>query len=251
MSRHRRSFYLALGLWFHFWQIFLGFFFSLGSIFMTFLDPSRRLAHRVPRRWSLILLNIARSPLTVEGLEHLKSGQNYVFAANHRSAFDIYAVLAAIPVQFLFVAKSSLFKIPLFGHALARMGYVSIERGKRQEAIRSLSEAIGKVKAGANLLIYPEGTRAATRELLPFKKGVFFMAMQAGRPVVPVVINGTMTIQPPGTIRVHPNPIQVIFCPPLYPRDFRRKEELMEAVRQAIAARFNPDYPYAPGTVGP
>jgi 1-acyl-sn-glycerol-3-phosphate acyltransferase len=249
MSRHRRSFYLALSLWFHFWQVFLGFFFSLGAIFMTFLDPSRRLAHRIPRCWSHILLHLARCPVTVEGLEHLHPGENYVFAANHRSAFDIYAVLVAIPRQFLFVAKSSLFQIPLFGQALARMGYVAIERGKRQEAIRSLNEAVAKVQAGANLLIYPEGTRARSRELLPFKKGVFIMAMRAGRPVVPVVINGTMIAQPPGSFLIRPNPIQVIFCPPVSPRDFRRKEDLMEAVRQAIAARFKPDYPYAPGTV--
>lgn len=242
MSRDRRSFYLALGLWFHFWQVFLGVLCSLGAIFMTFLDPTRRLAHRVPRWWSLTLLRIARSPLTVEGLENLRPGENYVFAANHRSSFDIYAVLAAIPTQFLFVAKSDLFQIPLFGHALARMGYVSIERGKRQEAIKSLHEATAKIKGGANMLIFPEGTRAATRELLPFKKGVFIMAMKAGRPVVPMVINGTMAIKPPGALTVRPGPVRVIFCPPLYPRDFRRKEELIEAVRAAISAHFDPDY---------
>lgn len=249
MRDERRSYYRALSLWFHFWQVFLGFFLSLAAIFMTYLDPSRRLAHRIPRFWSIFLLKTARCPITVEGLEHLKPGENYVFVANHRSAFDIYAVLAAIPFQFLFVAKASLFQIPLFGQALARMGYVAIERGRRQEAIRSLNEATAKVQAGASMLIFPEGTRGTSRELLPFKKGVFIMALKAGKPVVPMVINGTMRIQPPGSFFIRPNPIQVIFCPPIDPTRFRRKEELMEAVRQAIAARFNPDYPHAPGSL--
>ncbi|MBU4353856.1 MAG: 1-acyl-sn-glycerol-3-phosphate acyltransferase, partial [Proteobacteria bacterium] len=99
--------------------------------------------------------------------------------------------------------------------------------------------------------IFPEGTRAMTRELLPFKKGVFIMAIKAGQPIVPVSISGTRFIQPRGTIRMIPGPIKVVISPPIAPQTFRRKEDLMAAVRQAIEAHYDPDFPHGPGNPQP
>ncbi len=211
------------------------------------MSPKSPLSQRLAHWWGWGLLKLARTPVQVEGLEHLVPGQAYVYAANHRSNFDIYVLLATLPGPFLFVAKKSLFKIPIFGHALARMGSISVDRSNLQSAIQSLNQATAIVKSGMSMIIFPEGTRATCGELLPFKKGVFIMALKAGQPIVPVSISGTRFIQPRSAFRIKPGPIKVVISPPIAPTTFRRKEELMDAVRQAIDAHYDPEFPYGPG----
>ena len=241
---------LAWGLWFHFWLVLLTLIMGTLAILFSFLDPSRNLSHFCARLWGRALLFFSRVSVRVEGLEHLTPGQAYVYAANHRSNFDIFVLIAVLPGKFLWVAKKSLFTIPLFGQALTRMGYIPVDRANRQQAIRSLERATTLLKAGRSMIIFPEGTRGTTPELLPFKKGVFIMALKAGQPVVPVAISGTRLVQPRGTLRVRPGPVKVVISPPLHPQDFRSKEELMAAVRTALAANYDPYFPYGPGNAG-
>lgn len=250
MEDNRRSLWLATGLWFHFWLSFWTLFCSTMAFIFVILQPRGTLARKVSHLWGEWILKFLGIELRVEGLEHLVPGQSYVYAANHRSQFDIFTLLAALPLDFGWVAKKSLFNIPIFGQALFRMGNIPIDRSNLQQAVKSLNVAAAIVRGGRSVVIFPEGTRAAGRELLPFKKGGFVMVMKAGQPIVPVSINGTMAIQPKGTITVRPGPIKVIISKPIHPQDFRgrRKEELIAAVRRDIARNFDPDYPY--GTLG-
>jgi 1-acyl-sn-glycerol-3-phosphate acyltransferase len=242
---------VAWGLWFHFWLVLFTLFTGFMVIFISFLAPSTPLLQKVARWWGWFLLRVGHTPVQVEGLEHLAPGQAYVYAANHRSNFDIYVLIATLPGRFLFVAKKSLFRIPVFGQALTRMGSISVDRDNLQSAIQSLNQATAIVKSGVSMIIFPEGTRATSRELLPFKKGVFIMAIKAGQPIVPVSISGTRFIQVRRSIRVRPGPIRVVISPPVFPQVFGRKEDLMAAVRQAIAAHYDPDFPYGPGSPEP
>jgi 1-acyl-sn-glycerol-3-phosphate acyltransferase len=235
---------VAWGLWFHFWLVLVTLFVGVIIIFVSFLAPNPLLLQQVARWWGQILLRLGRIPVRVEGLEHLAPGQAYVYAANHRSNFDIYVLIATLPGRFLFIAKKSLFRIPVFGQALARMGSIAVDRDNLQSAIQSLNRATAIVKSGVSMIIFPEGTRAASRELLPFKKGVFIMAMKAGQPIVPVSISGTRFIQVSRSIRVRPGPVKLVISPPVFPQAFGRKEDLMAAVRQAIEAHYDPDFPY-------
>jgi 1-acyl-sn-glycerol-3-phosphate acyltransferase len=246
MPRTRSNLSLAFGLWFHFWLVPITVIGGSLTILFSFLDKSRRMLHRVASWWGQALLYFGRITVQVEGLEHLVPGQTYVYAANHRSNFDIFLLLAFLPGPFAFIAKKSLFRIPIFGQALHRMGCVPVDRENIQQAIRSLNRAAAIVKEGNSIAIFPEGTRATSPMLIPFKKGVFVMAQRSGQPVVPVSINGTRFIQPRGTIRVRPGPVKIVISPPIYPHNFRRKEELMAAVHQSLAAGYDPDFPYGP-----
>ena len=239
------------GLWFHFWLGLLTLWAGMMIIFSSWIDKDSPMIHRACRWWGRNLLRIAHIPVQVEGLEHLAPGQAYVFAANHRSNFDIFALVAVLPGRFLWVAKKSLFQVPFLGQALSRMGSISVDRENLRSAVQSLDQATAIVKRGVSLIIFPEGTRALSRELLPFKKGVFIMAIKAGQPIVPVSISGTRFIQPRGTIRMIPGPIKVVISPPIAPQTFRRKEELMAAVRLAIEAHCDPDFPHGPGNPQP
>lgn len=238
---------VAWGLWFHFWLVALTLWAGMLVIFWSYIDRDSPMIHRACRWWGRNLLKIAHIPVRVEGLEHLAAGQAYVFAANHRSNFDIFVLISVLPGRFLWVAKKSLFEVPVLGQALSRMGSVSVDRTNLRSAVQSLDRATAIVKSGVSMIIFPEGTRALSRELLPFKKGVFIMAIKAGQPIVPVSISGTRFIQAPETIRMNPGPVKVVISPPIAPGTFRRKEELMDAVRQAIDTHYDPDFPHGPG----
>lgn len=242
---------VAWGLWFQFWLVLLTLWAGFLVICWSYIDRDSPMIHRSTRWWGRNLLKVAHIPVQVEGLEHLAPGQAYVFAANHRSNFDIFALVAVLPGRFLWVAKKSLFHIPILGQALSRMGSIPVDRHNLRSAVQSLDRATAIVKRGVSLIIFPEGTRATTRELLPFKKGVFIMAIKAGQPIVPVSISGTRFIQPPGTIRMKPGPVKVVISPPIAPHTFRRKEDLMAAVRQAIEAHYDPDFPHGSGNPQP
>jgi 1-acyl-sn-glycerol-3-phosphate acyltransferase len=242
---------VAWGLWFHFWLVLLTLWAGMLVIFWSYIDKDSPMIHRACRWWGRNLLNIAHIPVQVEGLQHLLPGQAYVFAANHRSNFDIFALISVLPGRFLWVAKHSLFQVPVLGLALTRMGSIPVDRSNLRAAVQSLDRATAIVKGGVSMVIFPEGTRTPSRELLPFKKGVFIMALKAGQPIVPVSISGTRFIQPRESIRVRPGPIKVVISPPIMPTTFRRKEELMAAVRQAIDTHYDPDFPYGPGNQEP
>ncbi len=235
---------MVWGLWFQFWLAFFTVVIAVSVILVAPFDREGGKVQSLARLWARCILRVMRIPVEVHGLEHLTPGQAYVFAANHRSDFDIFTLLAVLPGRLLFVAKKQLFQIPLFGPALRRMGSVSLDRDSLTEAMKSLDEAAARIKAGASMIIYPEGTRVPAPELIPYKKGVFFMAVKAGQPVVPVSINGTHYIKSPGSLRVKPGPVKIVIAPPVNPKAYRRKEELMDAVYQANAANYDPYYPY-------
>jgi len=237
---------VAWGLWFQFWLALVTLVTCLTVIVVAPIDRDGKLVQFTARWWGRTLLRLTHIPVEVQGLEHLTRGQPYVFAANHRSNFDIFTLLTILPGRLMFVAKKSLFQIPLFGQALRRMGSVPLDRDNLKQAIKTLDRAADRVKAGASMIIFPEGTRVPTPELIPFKKGVFIMASKAGQPIVPVSISGTRFIQPRGALQVRPGPVRVVISAPIHPRDYKRKEDLMAAVYQAIAANYDPDYPYGP-----
>jgi 1-acyl-sn-glycerol-3-phosphate acyltransferase len=189
------------------------------------------------RIWSRGILASLGIPITVEGGGSLDRERTYLFMSNHEStAFDIFALFVAIDHGFRMIAKKSLFFIPILGWSLAMCGFIPIDRSNRGSAIRSLRKAANRMREGVSLLVFPEGTRGpGGGELLPFKKGAFHLALQAGVPIVPVVVIGTDTIMTKGSIRVGHGKIRVRIGEPieLEGRDVGR-EELMAEVRAAM-----------------
>jgi 1-acyl-sn-glycerol-3-phosphate acyltransferase len=147
--------------------------------------------------------------LQLEPMPDLDWKRPYLFAMNHQSTLDIPVVVAALPVQPRFVSKQSMARVPFFGWYMRRTGMVFVDRSNRTRAIESLRLAGERIRAGASIFIFPEGTRSHERKILPFKKGPFALALEAGVPIVPVVIEGTGEALPanawtarPGTVRV-------------------------------------------------
>ncbi len=155
-------------------------------------------AQKYPRTWARVLLRIAGIRVRVTGMEHLDSQTTYVFAGNHTSQLDIYSFQGYFPHDFRWIAKKELFKIPLFGPAMRKVGFISIDRSRGREALKSLSLAASRISDGSSVLIFPEGTRSPDGKLQPFKAGAVLLAIKSGVPVVPIGFNNASQLLPKG-----------------------------------------------------
>jgi 1-acyl-sn-glycerol-3-phosphate acyltransferase len=133
-----------------------------------------------------------------------------------------------------------LFKIPIFGRAMRKVGYISIDRYDRESAFKSLDVAANKIKSGVSVLIFPEGTRSRDGKIRPFKKGGFVLAIDSGVPIVPVVITGTRAIMSKSKFRIYPGHVSMVIHKQIDTSTYTRetKEALMESVRRVICDNF-------------
>ena len=206
------------------------------GILACLVVPSGNAVLPLARFWARIILALCRVKLVVEGGSRIAAPGPYLFLANHQSQFDILAVVLAIPLQFRILAKQELFYIPIFGWVLKLSGFVGIDRSNREKAIRSLEHAAQRLRAGTSLLIYAEGTRSPDGKLLPFKKGGFVLAIQAGVPIIPITIQGSREILAKGSLRIRPGTIHLGIGEPIDPARYSldEKERLMQEVRTAM-----------------
>lgn len=172
------------------------------SMAASLFDPTGRSQHRMAQIWGKLLLAVSFIRVRVEGLEKLDPHANYVFASNHTSYMDIPAILARLPHQFRFFAKTGLFRIPFMGWHLKRAGHVPVDRSNARNSLKSMSEGARIVaERGISVLLFPEGGRTPVG-LRPFKEGAAYIAIKAGVPVVPMAIAGMRPLLPMGSIHL-------------------------------------------------
>ena len=189
--------------------------------------------------WSRDILRAAGTPVIAEGLEHIPRDQPVMYASNHSSMFDIWALFATLPGSVRFVAKQELFKIPLLGGAMRAVGHIPIDRGARKKAFEAYDEAARTIREGtSSIVVFPEGTRSRTGELLPFKNAPFGLAIAAQVPIVPVYVHLTFEILPKGAWRLRPRPIRLLAGRPIMTTGLRPedRERLRNEVRAAMVA---------------
>jgi len=198
-------------------------------------------SHRLEVFWARAALWLAGVKVATD-LSALDPGANYAFLANHQSHFDILILFVALGrYNIRFVAKRELFRIPVFGQALRRVGHIAINRENRRAAMHSIDEAVAAAKRGIGVLIFPEGTRSLDpSSLAEFKSGGMIMALKSGLPVAPVIVSGSYAVLPKGSITPHKACVTVTALQPFDPsarytlkeRDaFRR--DLFETMQRA------------------
>lgn len=189
----------------------------LGSIdfAVSFLPDGERKQHAVAQFWSKVLIKIAGVRLTIEGLEKIDPNGSYVFVSNHVSYMDTPVVMGHIPVQFRFLAKRGLFSVPFLGYHLKRGGHIAVPRENPREALKAMAEA-GRVirERGISVLVFPEGGRSL-EGLKPFKEGAAYIALNAGVPVVPVALEGTLAVLPMHSLNVRPGKVTMRIGDPI------------------------------------
>ena len=186
----------------------------------------------------------------VRGRERVPAHTACIFMSNHVSNLDPPALIPRIPGRTSAFLKRSLMKIPLLGYGMKLGEFVPVDRdGRVQSAKESVDVARGVLEKGIHITTFVEGTRSRDGRMLPFKKGPFYLAMEAGAPCIPVSIHGTETMMAKGSVRVRPGTAYITFHEPLDPGSFGTREELMESVRVAIASGL-PEWMRNTGTEG-
>jgi 1-acyl-sn-glycerol-3-phosphate acyltransferase len=189
--------------------------------------------------WSRNVLRAAKTPVIADGLEHIPRDRPVIYASNHSSMFDIWALFATLPGSVRFVAKRELFKIPLLGRAMLAAGHIPIDRAARKRAFEAYDEAARTIQRGtSSIVVFPEGTRSRTGELLPFKNAPFGLAIAAQVPIIPVYVHHTFEIMPKGAWQLRPRPIRLLAGPPIMTAGLRPedRERLRDEVRAAMVA---------------
>lgn len=192
-------------------------------------------------RWAMWIANaglkIGGIRIEVTGRERLDARQHYIFMSNHVSNLDPPVLLPLLPGRTSVFLKRSLMKIPVLGYAMRLGSFVPVDRdGSVESAKLSVENGRRVLESGLHVTTFVEGTRSRDGRLLPFKKGPFYLAMETGTPVVPISIWGTESMMKKGSMRITPGTAHVAFNPPLWPRDYATREELMDAVRRSMAA---------------
>ena len=201
------------------------------SLILSVADEGGKRQSGCARYWSRMILRISRVDVRVRGLEKLDPGGAYLFAANHLSMFDVFAILGCLPFDFRFVAKASLFRWPFVGWHLKRAGYIRVDRHHPRQTLRAFRAAGKQIRSGVSMVIFPEGMRTWGKKVAPFKRGSFLLARQTGAPIVPVTIVGSHRRLPRGSVLIQPGNMEMIIHEPI-PKDRYRKLKLDALARQ-------------------
>ncbi len=187
------------------------------------------------RVWSPVLVWLPSAWVTVRGLENVDFTRPAVFVSNHQSTVDIPVLFMALPTNFRFVAKKIIRYIPFLGWFIWMAGFIFVDRKNHADAVRSLDAAAEQIRAGKSIVVFAEGTRSSTGEVLPFKKGPFALALKAGVPVVPVAVEGSGIVMPKNRWTFTSREILVAVGKPIDPAPFGTdKEALLAEVRSRI-----------------
>lgn len=222
---------------------------SVPVLLFSFVDlHAERSAHFI-RLWARSVLWVCGITIRVRGRERLDPTRAYLFMANHQSNFDIPILMAAFEtLQVRWVSKREVRKVPVIGLCLARTHQVLVDRESPTQAIAVIRQVRSLLAAGISVIFFPEGTRTRDGRLQEFKPGGFAVAVEAGVPVVPITVNGSRAIWPPGGLDLRPGTVDVEFSDPIIiaPQLHKKaaRESLMVKVREAIVARLHEE-PFA------
>lgn len=219
------------------WTVLATVVFGSICIFIGHFSKTGNLPHVIARFWANSILAVSGIRVTVHGLDNLITDRPVIYMVNHQSNFDIPVLLGRLPVQFRWLAKAELFRIPILGRGMKGSGYISIDRSNLRSAMQSLTRAAETIRNGTAVLIFPEGTRSRDGNLQPFKKGGFVLTVDAGVPVIPMVICGTWPIMPKDRLMIRPQPVTLHILPPVDTATFDRKskDDLMNKIYQQMS----------------
>jgi 1-acyl-sn-glycerol-3-phosphate acyltransferase len=184
---------------------------SLGS---SLFDRHGYFAHWCARTWSRLILVTTGVKIDVEGMERLVPGRTYVFVSNHQSIYDIPILFWSLPYQLRIIAKASLGNFPFLGWHLRRTGHMLVDR-RRPDRGRIFKWASRLTSEGLSLIVFPEGTRSRDGRVGRFKGGSFYLALQAGLPIVPISVIGSRHVMLKGRLATYPGRVRMVIHDPI------------------------------------
>jgi 1-acyl-sn-glycerol-3-phosphate acyltransferase len=206
------------------------------------LDRSHKAYFILTKIFSAPVLAIAGIKVKITGKENVVPKTPYVFVSNHLSLFDIPVLQRYVPNDFSFVFKKEIARVPLFGWQMQLGPHIVIDRQNPAKAMKSIEKAKEMLtRKKISVLLFPEGTRSKTGEMLPFKRGAFHLATQVGFAIIPVTISGTQNLFQKKPFRINSGVVSLHFDKPIPANNINSRNdvlELMQRVRDIIAENF-------------
>ena len=209
--------------------------FALGL--RLFLD-ARRASRLAAVPWARLNSWLTPMRVRVEGRDLVDPSQSYVLVSNHQSHYDIFVLYGWLDIDFKWVMKKELRRVPGLGAACARLGHIFIDRSNRKAALATLEGAKERVVDGTSVIFFPEGTRSPDGRLMQFKKGAFRMALDLGLPILPLTVAGTRDVLPAHSADLMPGAARLVIHPPITTDGCTVDDvpRLIEEAREAIAS---------------
>ncbi|MHB1661440.1 MAG: lysophospholipid acyltransferase family protein [bacterium] len=196
------NFFLSL----YCWTVISVFTVILGMLAAIISFFSENISGKIAKLWGILILKACRIKVNITGSENIDRSKSYLIISNHQSYFDIFVLLACLDLNFKFIAKASLFKIPFLGWSMKRLGYIPIDRKNLKSALKTIHGVNSKLKTNKSwsVLIFPEGTRSSDGKLSSFKKGGLNKLIANSDNILPVAISGTYKVLKKGSIAIYP-----------------------------------------------
>jgi 1-acyl-sn-glycerol-3-phosphate acyltransferase len=211
--------------------------FGIPAIFASFVPPRGDWFLLFARGWARTILKFSGVAVAVRHPERLLRRGPFIVVANHESYADVLVLLAKLPMQVRFLAKRSIFRVPILGWSIRAAGFVPVDRGDRSRGYATVETALQRLGKGRSLVVFPEETRTRTGELSPFKKGAALLAAKTGFPILPLGIAGTRRILPRGSLNAAPG--RVVLCvgePIAAESSTRARADVAARMRDSVSA---------------
>ena len=229
----------------------LGFWAAIATVVLcTFIIPAGllsrtgNLAFSISRLWAYTMLAVSFVRTEIKNKDKIQKGKSYIIISNHQSMYDIIALVTTLGIQFRWIIKKELLKIPVFGYALYASRNIFIDRSNTASAIESINKGFERLPEGVSVMVFAEGTRSPDGRIQEFKKGGFISAVQRKITILPVTVNGSRRILPKKSLTMTPGKIQVVVGDPIDVTGYTidTVQDLIDKTRQTIIANFDPEY---------
>lgn len=215
--------------------VFLTITIGIPALIVSFITGKREFLFKVGKFGLLLSKPLFGMKLKVYGMENIDFKKPHIFMANHASLIDAPLLFLILPIPVRIFPKKELFKIPVIGKGMERVGFIPVDRSDSNKGRMAIEKGVEMIKEkGWSFLIFPEGTRTWNGNLLPFKKGGFILSIKSGLPIVPITIKGTREMLPRGKFSIKKGAVEVKFHEPISPEGYtiEEKDRLLEKVRE-------------------
>lgn len=230
--------------WSFFWAILASLALFIPITAAALLSRTGNLAFSLSKLWAYTMLGVHFVRREIVHRERIVPGQSYIIIANHQSLYDILALVTTLGIQYRWVIKREVLKVPLFGYALYASRNIFVDRSNTQKAIASMNRGLDRLPASASVLVFAEGTRSLDGAIRPLKKGGFQMAIARHIPILPVAVNGSRLVMSKDSFLIRSGKIQVVVGEPIDTTGYSEETipALMERTRSALLALYDPDF---------
>jgi 1-acyl-sn-glycerol-3-phosphate acyltransferase len=229
-----------LGLWVGIATIILG----IPVMIAGLLSRTGNLAFSISKLWAYTMLAVSFVRTEIKNKDKILKGTSYIIISNHQSLCDIIVLVTTLGIQYRWIIKKEILKLPIFGYALYASRNIFIDRSNTTSAIESINKGFDRLPEGVSVMVFAEGTRSPDGQIHEFKKGGFITAVARKISILPVTVNGSRRVMRKGSFTLMPGKIQVVIGNPIDTSGYTNDtiSELIDKTRQTIMANFNPEY---------